>query len=191
MGAPGLTCFRWCWGFACLLAVLAQATPALASVVVLTPDNTTIGLTIFALGLFPQSGHFARFLGRLQIDPAHPADCQVDLQVQVASLEMSSSTTARLALGASMLDAARFPTMRFRGSCDLGQTTGQLTMHGVTRGLGLVEERTGTLMKATGALHRQDFGVSGLPGVIGGTVNIKFSMDLPADLAARLSAAAQ
>ena len=60
-------------------------------------------------------------------------------------------------------------------------------MHGVTQPLSLAPQRAGDEISATGSLRRQDFGVVGLPGLIGRRVDLLLSVTLPPGLAAQIA----
>ena len=149
----------------------------------LTPPGTKAEFTTYALGLWPIPGHFTRFTGQLQVDPAHAQDCTVTLNIDVSSLEMADPERARLATGPKLLDQPRYPSLTYQGSCAGGRAAGLLTMHGVTHRLELTAKRTGRVVTATGTLHRQDYGLDGLPGLIGRTIKLTFAVSLPDDLA--------
>ena len=136
------------------------------------------------MGLWPVAGHFTRFTGQLQVDPAHAQDCTVALNIDVSSLQMADPERARLATGPKLLDALQYPMLTYQGSCAGGHAAGMLTMHGVTRKLDLTAKRAGQTVTATGTLRRQDYGVDGLPGLIGRTIKLTFAVSLPDDLAA-------
>ena len=153
------------------------------------PDNARIGLTVFAVGLFPVPGEFHRFSGNLRVDPASPGSCDVSLDVTVASLQMDDPGRTPVALGPRLLDAAHFPTLHYSGTCSAGVATGLLTMHGVTHPLSFTASRDGDAVDARGSLRRGDFGVSGLPGLVGRRVDMRFSVTLPPGLAAQLQPA--
>ena len=170
-----------------LLACLTYL-PALAHAeirqVPLTPPATRAEFTSYAMGLWPIAGHFTRFTGQLQVDPSHAEDCTVVLNIDVSSLEMADPERARTAAGPKLLDAPHFPTLTYQGSCAGGHAAGMLTMHGVTHKLELSAKRSGQVVTAVGTLRRQDFGVDGLPGLIGRTIKLTFAVSLPDDLAA-------
>ncbi len=164
-----------------LLSLEARAEPRQ---IPLAPPGTSAEFTSYAMGLWPIAGHFTRFSGRLQVDPAHAQDCTVSLNIDVSSLEMADPARARTAMGPKLLDASRFPTLSYQGSCAGGHAAGMLTMHGVTRGLALSARRAGQVVTATGTLHRQDYGIDGLPGLVGRTIKLSFAVSLPGELAA-------
>ncbi len=171
-------------GLLACLACLPAAAHAQTRQVALLPPATRAEFTSYAMGLWPITGHFTRFTGQLQVDPAHAQDCTVTLNIDVSSLEMADPERARTATGPKLLDAPQFPTLTYQGSCAGGRAAGLLTMHGVTRKLELTARRTGQVVTAFGTLHRQDYGIDGLPGLIGRTVKLTFAVSLPDDLAA-------
>ncbi len=178
----------------CAAAVMLAGQPCLAAPclaapvsVPLSPATTQIGLTVFAAGMWPVPGRFERFRGRLTVDPAVPAGCRVSVEVEVASLHMAGPGRTRLALGSSLLDAARYPNLAYTGSCSANPASGRLTLHGVTGALSLRSERSGDHVSATGSLQRQDFGVTGLPGLVGRRVDLLLTVTLPHGLADQIA----
>jgi polyisoprenoid-binding protein YceI len=160
--------------------MLTAAAPSVpAGVMTLDPSNSRISYTVNVAGLFPVRGAFRQFHGTVRADAAHPGACQVDVTVDVASLAMDSPARRRRALAPGMLDAAHYPTMHFTGACAPPGLAGALTMHGVTHGLALTLRPAHGRLAATGSLRRQDYGVTGLPVVIGSRVVIELSAPLP------------
>ncbi len=157
-----------------------------ATVLQINPADARIGLTVYAMGMFAEAGHFSRFTGTLSVDPGHPESCRVAIQVEIASLAMSTQTATHMALGPTMLDPARYPMLTYQGDCKPVSTLGMLTLHGLTHPLLLAATHDAKGISAHGALHRQDFAINGLPGLVGATIDIVFSVDLPPDLAKEL-----
>ena len=149
----------------------------------LVPPGTQVEFTTYAMGLFPLEGHYDRFTGELRVDPARPADCRVTLDVDVGSLVMADPSRVRLALGPKLLDQGAYPHLLYAGTCGGGHATGVLTMHGVSKPVDLMTRRDGPLVTAQGSLHRQDFGIDGLPGLIGARITITFLVRLPMEVA--------
>ena len=56
-------------------------------------------------------------------------------------------------------------------------------MHGVTRKLELTATRQGDMVTAQGTLRRQEYGLTGMPGLLGRTIRITFAVLLPDGLA--------
>ena len=149
----------------------------------LVPPQTRVEFTTYAMGLFPLRGHFERFAGALRLDTAHPADCSVTLHVEVASLVMADPGRVKLALGPKLLDQDAYPRLLYTGSCGNGRNTGVLTMHGISKKLDLTVTRDGEMITAEDTVHRQDFGIDGLPGIIGARITVTFLVRLPEDVA--------
>ena len=145
----------------------------------ITPGAATIGYSVFALGLFPVHGRFTDFLGDASVPPGQPGGCRVDVAVRVASLRMAEPARTAQALAANMLDATRYPTMRFAGSCHGDVLSGTLTMHGVTRPFQLAIQRDGDRILGFGSLERYEYGVSGLPALLSPLVRISLSVVIP------------
>ncbi len=167
-------------------ALLLTATTAQAGAMQLTPSDARIGLTVYAMGMFAQAGHFSRFTGTLSVEPGHPESCRVAMQVDVASLTMSTEAGTHMALGPTMLNAAQFPKLTYEGDCTPTRSSGQLTLHGVTRAITLAATHDDKGIAAHGTLRRQDYDIRGFPGLVGGTINVVFAVDLPPDLAKEL-----
>jgi polyisoprenoid-binding protein YceI len=177
----------WLRGAATGLALAAPLPghAAAGTAIALAPPASRLDYTVFALGLFPIDANFQDFAGSLTVDPHDPSRCAVVLTVRIASLHMADPARNKLALSASVLDAARFPSMHFSGTCaDAGAAlAGTLTLHGVTRPLTLAVTRDGTHVTATGMLRRSDYAIGGLPGLVGQRIRFRLAADLPADTA--------
>ncbi len=65
------------------------------------------------------------------------------LQIEAASLAMSSETVRDQILAPGMMDAAQFPELAFRGVCHGSEVVGDLTMHGQTHPFTLDYTRSG------------------------------------------------
>jgi polyisoprenoid-binding protein YceI len=87
---------------------------------------------------------------------------------------MADPAYARKALAADMLDAARFPTMSYDGACAGNTVGGALTLHGVTRPLTLALTRDGSEVAGVGRLLRHEYGIDGMPHLLGQTIKIRF-----------------
>ena len=173
------------WRFVAVIVLASHTCLAAPVTVVLGPATARIGLTVLAVGAWPVPGQFERFSGQLTVDPTAASDCRVSVEVEVASLRMAGAGRTRLALGPSLLDAVRYPRLAYTGTCSTSESSGQLTLHGVTRPLSLTPHLDGDKVNATGSLRRQDFGVTGLPGLIGRRVDLLLSINLPPGLARR------
>ncbi|WP_251976596.1 YceI family protein [Salinicola avicenniae] len=85
-------------------------------------------------------GDFKSFDGSFQYDPESPADSQVDVTVDVDSLETNHAERNKHILSSDFLNASEFPQATFHATAfdvdesgDEAEMTGDLTIHGVTR----------------------------------------------------------
>ncbi len=167
-------------------SVVVPAGAAVIAPIPLAPPSSELGYTVFALGMIPINATFRDFSGSLVVDPHDTKACAVRITVRIASLHMADPARNKLALSAAVLDAAHYPSMQFAGRCDQGGgvLAGQLTLHGVTHPLTLHVQRDGTQVTATGMLLRHDYGIGGLPGLVGQRIRFRLAAKLPAELAA-------
>ncbi len=168
-----------------LLALLlpwhgAAADAVTEASVAMLPGSSSVAFRAYGLGLLPLDGQFTRFQGRYNYDPAAPTHCSVTLQVEVASLVMSSASVGETVLGPDFLDAARFPVLAYDGACEGEGLAGQLTMHGVTRPFALTMDRRANGVTAAGRLQRAAWGMTGRPLLGGSTVRITVTVPLAA-----------
>jgi polyisoprenoid-binding protein YceI len=163
----------------CAIVGVQTAAAAQLQTYDLTPATTKLGLTVYALGLFPLPGQYASLSGTLQIDPGRPGFCRVSITVEQDSLHMADPERVRKALAPDMLDAARYPTMRYTGTCQGQSTAGDLTIRGITHPLALSLKRVGDLVIGEGSLIRRDYAVTGMPHLLGQLIKIHFSTTLP------------
>jgi polyisoprenoid-binding protein YceI len=172
---------------AALAAGTAASAPAAAPSwqdLTLSPPATEVGFTTYALGMWPLPGHFTRFAGMVRVNRAHPAQCTVTLDVEAGSLIMADPDRTRTAMGPSLLDTAQFPRLHYSGTCGNGRSDGVLTLHGVTRAMTFHTHHEGDRVIAEGTLRRSDFGITGLPGMIGRTIRMTVTTTASTGLAA-------
>jgi polyisoprenoid-binding protein YceI len=165
--------------FACLAALLLAPLPARAQRLPINPTNSQVGYVVLGLGLLPIHGQFQQFDGNALMQRTAPMACTVDVTIQVQSLHMASLLRQQQALSPTMLAADRFPTMHFLGHCERPGIVGTLTMHGVSRPVTFALHRTANGLVATGTLRRQDWGINGMPHLVGSTVYIKLTTPAP------------
>jgi polyisoprenoid-binding protein YceI len=187
-------------GFVPLLGLVpgAQAAPR---VYTLDPAHSRLTIHVGKAGLFGFAGHeheivAGPFHGTATFDPERPAQSMVDLTFDAGALRVSGQgeppedvpQVQSAMVGATCLDAARFPTIRFVSKSvaaagpnggDLA-LRGELTLHGVTRPLTLRVhlEVTGQTLEATGTttLKQTDFGIT--PISKAGVVKVKDELAL-------------
>lgn len=166
-----------------LIGVLLRTTDLSAAVVELPlrPPATTIAFRAYGLGLFPLDGNFTRFEGSLTYDPQDRGRCRVHLLVEVASLVMSPISLRDELLGPEFMDAGRYPSLRFDGTCQGEAVGGDLTLHGVTRPFALDLDWSANALTAQGRLRRAAWGMTARPLTGGSTVRITVETPLPSE----------
>ncbi len=167
---------------AALIALMLLVAPAAAAprTVRLEPGSTTVAIRAYAMGLIPINSWFTRFDGTLTYDPAAPATCSAMLRIITASLETNSPERRDTILGPDFLDAARFPDLRFQGSCAGPESlSGHLTMRGVTQPLSMTLAWAAHNVAAQGSLRRALWGMTAKPLIVGPTIRLSVTVALP------------
>lgn len=146
----------------------------------LTPANTEVNTRVWGIGLLPVDGSFRQFSGTLAYSRPDFAQCDVTLTVQVASLTMADPEKRDEFLSPDFLDAARFPTLNYRGACSGGgNIEGTLAMRGISHALRLELSQTDHRLTVEGDLDRRIWGMTAKPLLIGHTVRIRVVVRLP------------
>lgn len=98
-----------------------------------------IEFTVRNLGLFSSHGAFDRFIGRLIIDPAHPEQTRIDVDVDANSVTMPWDEGEAMLRSQDFFDVGKYPRIRFTSTAvrqlgpDHFQITGWLRIRGVDR----------------------------------------------------------
>ncbi|HJS88274.1 MAG TPA: YceI family protein [Acetobacteraceae bacterium] len=146
----------------------------------LAPPSATLAIRAYAMGFMPVDAQFARFDGTLTYDPATTGHCTATLTAQVDSIQLDNAAIRATMLGADFLDAARFPTLRFTGSCADSKTAeGSLTLRGVTRPLGTTLAWTPHLLVTEAEIRRALWGMDARPLMVGPMIRIRLAVALP------------
>lgn len=175
----------------------ASADPASvqSGVYVVEPDHTQVGFSVLHLGFSRYDGVFSKASGELKLDPQALQATSLDVTVPVDSVQTTSVKLDGVLKSDQWLNAAKYPTMRFR-STSINRTgpatatiAGDLTLHGVTRPVVLKARLVGAGVNpldrtytagffVTGVIKRSDFGVDALVPMVsdqvGLTINAAF-----------------
>ena len=168
------------WRF--LLLLLIAALPARAAPLPLLPAGSRVELRANGLGLIPFDGRFTRFHGWMGTDPANPGACRIVLEIEAASLTMSTTAVRDGIAGPEFMDVAQFPELAFHGACEGARVTGSLLLHGQTHPFTLDFESSppaGSLL-LSGTLKRAEWGMTARPFTAGSTVRIRVAFPDPA-----------
>ncbi len=165
---------------------MAQAALAALAPYVLVPSRSSVGFTYDLSGAL-QTGTMPVQSAQILIDTKRLQNSRVDVVLDVARARTNLPFARGPMLGESVLNAARYPTIRFvttriqlgsTGRISEGATvTGDLTVRGVTRPVtlradlyrkpGSAVDDLGTLsIRLQGAINRHEFGASGYPDLV-------------------------
>ncbi|HXL99209.1 MAG TPA: YceI family protein [Rhizomicrobium sp.] len=131
------------------------------------------------LGLTDFYGRFDKLSGTLNFDPNQPEKSAVSITVDTTSIDTPSGALNNELKGASVFDAANFPTASFKSTsiartgADTGTITGDLTIKGVTKPVTLdvvfhggeqnpMNDSYALGFRGTATIKRTDFGLSGM-----------------------------
>jgi len=175
---------------ALLCAALAAAAPARAADQFrLDQRYGSIAFTVSNLGLFRSHGAFARFAGRLTLDPADPAATSIGVTVAARSVRTPWAQETAMLRSADFFDVAHHKRIRFQSDtvrpAGPGRyvIAGRLTLRGITRPITLAARLVHATTNAatgrqiddfvvTGTLSRKDFGMTADPLFIADRVGI-------------------
>lgn len=181
-----------------LAAALAFTLPAAAQAAdtyQIDAAHTHVGFTISHLGFSETYGVFKNVSGTLTLDQAKPQASKVDVTIDVASIDTASEGRDEHLKGPDFFDIAKYPAMTFKSTKvkvtgkDTATVTGDLTLHGVTKPVGLVVKfnkagespiakgRYVAGFSALGKLKRSDFGIKTYLPLIGDEVTIAISTE--------------
>jgi polyisoprenoid-binding protein YceI len=151
----------------------------------LNQEHSKILFSISHFVVSSTDGRFSSFDGTLRFDPAAPEHGTVTIHIAPGSISTGIDARDEHLRTADFFDVARFPTATFestaltRNSDKKGKLTGMLSLHGVSRPIGLdVTHLTADpnadkqLFSATGTLKRSDFGMTNYLSVIGDEVTL-------------------
>jgi polyisoprenoid-binding protein YceI len=156
-------------------ATPAAATPAPAKPAapaapryVQTPAGSSLTFTFMQEGA-ANKGAFKQFTTELRYDESAPATCNLDVTIQMASVDTRDKDRNEMLAGADLFDARKYPTAHYLAStcakaADGGlAAVGKLTLRGVTRDLSLplkiTRNAAGLELSGATAIKRLDFGV--------------------------------
>jgi polyisoprenoid-binding protein YceI len=162
---------------------LMAAASAGAAPLPLLPPASQVELRAYGLGLIPFDGRFTRFHGWMRTDSAAPEACQIVLEIDAASLDMSPATVRDGITGPEFMDVSRFPALAFHGACQGDRVAGSLLLHGETHPFSLDVDgrRDGRTIVFTGSLKRAEWGMTARQFTAGPTVRIRVEFPNPAN----------
>src|SRR4030095_2944683 len=165
------------------------------------PSHCKIGFSVRHFGIAETEGHFKKFEGSIQSGREDFSDAQVELSIDVTSVDTQDTQRDGHLTSADFFNAERFPTIHFVSTrtevVEDNQYTmfGDLTMAGMTKPVAMNVEYNGIVKRdpfgntragffIEGKINRKDWGINwnkalDFGGVaVGETVKIKCHVEL-------------
>jgi len=177
-----------------LIAISALAA-AQAGTWKIDPNHSSAQFAVKHLGVSTVRGAFTKVSGSATYDAADPSKNTVDVSIDASSVDTRVQMRDNDLRSPNFLDVQKYPTITFKskqaktaGAGKL-QIVGDLTIHGVTKEVVLEVDGPSAQIKdpwgnqrigasATTKINRNDFGVKGLPGVVGDDISITIDTEL-------------
>jgi polyisoprenoid-binding protein YceI len=183
--------------FAFAAALLLTLSAAAQDTWQLDPAHTAAQFSVRHLAVSTVRGAFTKLSGSVVYDPANPGKSAIQVTIDAASVDTRVEKRDNDLRSSNFLDAQKYPTITFQskkveaaGEGKL-KVTGDLTIHGVTKEVVLDVDGPTAAIKdpmgpgrmrmgasATTKINRQDFGVSGLPGIVGDEITITLDVEM-------------
>jgi len=159
------------------------------------PNHTSAQFAVRHMGVSTVRGAFTKVSGAAQYNPADPSKTSLEATIDASSVDTRVQMRDNDLRSPNFLDVQKYPTITFKSkqvkSAGAGklQMTGDLSIHGVTKEVLLdVDGPTAEIKdpmgnrrigaSATTKIIRKDFGVNGLPGIVGDEISITIDVEL-------------
>jgi len=174
---------------------LATSATAQAGNWKIDPMHTSAQFSVRHLAVSTVRGAFTKVSGSATFDPADLSKTVLDATIEAASVDTRVDMRDKDLRSPNFLDVEKFPTITFHGKQTKAagsgklQITGDLTIHGVTKEVVLDVDGPSAAIKdpwgnqrigasASTKISRKDFGVNGLPAVVGDEITITIDAEL-------------
>jgi|SRR5271166_1118599 len=161
----------------------------------LDPPHSSAQFSVRHLGVSTVRGAFTKVSGTVQYDAANLSKSSIQATIDAASVDTRVDMRDSDLRSSNFLDVEKYPTITFKskkieaGGAGKLKVAGDLTIHGVTKEVVLDVEGPSSAMKdpwgnmrmgasATTKINRNDFGVSGRPGIVGDDVTITLDLEM-------------
>ncbi|HET9305228.1 MAG TPA: YceI family protein [Candidatus Sulfotelmatobacter sp.] len=180
-----------------VLTTLAMAATAAAQAGTwqIDPNHSAAQFSVRHLGVSTVRGAFTKVSGTAKYDPADPSKTSLDATIDANSVDTRVEMRDKDLRSPHFLEVEKYPTITFHSKQAKAagegkvQVTGDLTIHGVTKQVVLDVDGPSAAIKdpwgnqrigasATTKINRNDFGVSGAPGVVGDEITITIDAEL-------------
>jgi polyisoprenoid-binding protein YceI len=180
-----------------LVAALVLSASAFAQVQSwkIDPNHTAAQFSVRHMGISTVRGAFTKVTGSVDYDPANVAKTSLEATIEAASVDTRVEMRDNDLRSPNFFDVAKYPALTFKSkrveaaSAGKLKVTGDLTIHGVTKEVVLdvdgpsapiTDPKGNSHMGASAStkINRNDFGVSGRPGMVGDDVTITIDAEL-------------
>ena len=189
--------FRTVSALVIVVALLLTLSAAAQDAWQIDPKHSAAQFSVRHLGISTVRGAFTKVSGSVQYDPANLGKSSIQATIDAASVDTRVEMRDNDLRSPRFLDAQKFPTITFQSKkveaagADKLKVTGDLTIHGVTKEVVLDVDGPTPAIKdpmgkdrlrmgasATTKINRNDFGVSGLPGIVGDDITITLDVEM-------------
>jgi polyisoprenoid-binding protein YceI len=177
------------------IAFLLTLTAAAQDTWQLDPPHSSAQFSVRHLGVSTVRGAFTKVSGTVKYDPANPGKSSIQATIDATSVDTRVDMRDNDLRSPNFLDVQKYPTITFVSKKVEGagegklKVTGDLTIHGVTKEVALDADVPSAPMKdpwgnlrmgtsATAKINRQDFGVSGRPGIVGDEITLTLDVEM-------------
>jgi|SRR6516225_7889848 len=184
----------------CLLWVANAPVAAQTETWYLDPPHSAAQFSVRHMGISTVRGTFTKVGGEVTYSPSAPIKSSVEVTIDAGSVDTRVEMRDKDVRGPHYLDVAKYPTITFKSksveAAGAGKlkVTGDLTLHGVTKEVVLDVDGPSPPVKdprgnphmgasATAKINRQDFGMTGMSGMVGDEVTIVIDVELVQHLA--------
>jgi polyisoprenoid-binding protein YceI len=183
--------------FLTLITALAMAATAAAQAGTwqIDPNHSAAQFSVRHLGVSTVRGAFTKVSGSAKHDPADPSKDSLDATIDTNSVDTRVEMRDKDLRSPHFLEVEKYPAITFHSKATKAAgpgkllITGDLTIRGVTKEVVLDVDGPSAAIKdpwgnqrigasATTKITRQDFGVSGAPGVVGDEITITIDVEL-------------
>lgn len=179
------------------IALLLPLTAAAQDTWQLDPPHSSAQFSVRHLGVSTVRGAFTKVSGTVKYDPANPGKSSIQATIDAASVDTRVDMRDNDLRSPNFLDVQKYPTITFVSKKVEGagdgklKVTGDLMIHGVTKEVVLDVDGPTQAIKdpmgkdrlrmgasATTKINRQDFGVSGRPGIVGDDITLTLDVEM-------------
>jgi len=163
----------------------------------LDPNHSSAQFAVRHLGVSTVRGAFTKVSGSVVYDPANLGKSSIQTTIEASSVDTRVEMRDNDLRSPRFLDSQKYPAITFQSkkveAAGAGKlkVTGDLTIHGVTKEVVLDVDGPTSAIKdpmgkdrlrmgasATTKINRNDFGVSGLPGIVGDDITITLDVEM-------------